>query len=232
MSPWLITTTGWPGLMRRGGCCPGPAAAAQPVVGSGCAASLRVLWQCARGSGCCAGCVAGRRDRLPEGGGRRHLRGAGARRLDAAAPGPRGRGSPGSRRSSATSEGRLAGHQAPSAGVADARLLARRSATASSRSSADRCRSARRGTRARGGRRTGRRGSRCATCRSCGRSAPRWCPPVRARSKLGQPDPESNLESVSNSSASQPAQRKTPSPSTCSSSPDQAGSVPARRRTA
>ena len=57
-------------------------------------------------------------------------------------------------------------------------------------------------------------------------------PADRARSKLGQPDPESNFASVSKSSAPQPAQRKTPSPSTWSSSPDQAGSVPALRRTA
>ena len=57
-------------------------------------------------------------------------------------------------------------------------------------------------------------------------------PADRARSKLGQPVPDSNLASVSKSSAPHPAQRNTPSPSTWSSSPDQAGSVPARRRTA
>jgi len=57
-------------------------------------------------------------------------------------------------------------------------------------------------------------------------------PAERARSKLGQPVPDSNFASVSNSSAPQPAQWKTPSPSTWSSSPDQGGSVPARRSTA
>ena len=52
-----------------------------------------------------------------------------------------------------------------------------------------------------------------------------------ARSKLGQPEPESNLASVVNSSAPQPAHRNTPSSSTWSSSPDHAGSVAWRRST-
>ena len=57
-------------------------------------------------------------------------------------------------------------------------------------------------------------------------------PSASARVKLGQPEPDSNLASVGNSSAPQPAQVNMPLPSTWSSSPDQAGSVPFWRSTA
>ncbi len=60
----------------------------------------------------------------------------------------------------------------------------------------------------------------------------RTVPAAQARSKLGQPVPDSNLASVSKSAAPQPAQWNTPAPSTWRRSPDHGGSVPARRRTA